>query len=205
MIAHAGSRAILVDADLRKSTLSRSLAPGAQTGLLEVAAGQTALADTLWTDTASGLAFLPVSSQSARLLHPNEVLASSGIRAFIDKLRNTFEYVIVDLTPLAPVVDTRTTTNFIDSYLYVVEWNRTNSAAVKYGLSAAPEIYDRLLGVVLNKAEMSVVRRYEPYVRSYYYSNYSAESDDTSLHAGNTKRERLLRWLGMRRSKRGAI
>ncbi len=200
MIAHAGARAILVDADLRKSTLSRSLAPGAETGVLEVAAGQMALADAIWTDAASGLAFLPVGSQSAKLLHPNEVLASAGIRAFIDKLRNTFEYVIVDLTPLAPVVDARTTINYIDSYLYVVEWNRTNSAAVKYSLSAAPEIYDRLLGVVLNKAEMSVVRRYEPYVRSYYYSNYSADSDNKFLPE-NTKVEKLLRWLGMRRSK----
>jgi succinoglycan biosynthesis transport protein ExoP len=177
MIAHAGSRVILVDADLRKSSLSQALSPGASVGLLEVAAGQIALAEAVWTDSGSWLTFLPAGSQSAKVLHPNEILASSAINSLIDKLRDTFDYVIVDCAPLAPVVDTRTTTSFTDSYLYVIEWGRTKIDVVKHNLSAAPEIYDRLLGVVLNKANMSVLQRYEPYRTTYYYRKYSRSGD----------------------------
>jgi succinoglycan biosynthesis transport protein ExoP len=177
MIAHAGSRVILVDADLRKPRLSQILSPHNSAGLVEVAAGQTALDDAIWTESGSGLTFLPAGPQSAEVLHPNEILASTAIKSLIDKLRSAFDYVIVDLAPLAPVVDTQTTTSFIDSYVYVIEWGRTTIDVVKHSLSNAPELYDRLLGAVLNKTNMSVLQRYEPYRTSYYYRKYSRYSD----------------------------
>ena len=71
------------------------------------------------------------------------------------------------------IVDTRTTASFIDSYVYVVEWGRTKIDVVEHSLSNAREVYDRLLGVVLNKANMSVLQRYEPYQTNYYYRKYS--------------------------------
>jgi polysaccharide biosynthesis transport protein len=172
MIAHAGSRVILVDADLRNPSLSRNLAPGAAAGLVDVAAGRTALNEALWTDLATGLSFLPAGPESTKLLHPNEVLGSAAIKSLFDTLRGTFDYVIVDFPPLAPVVDTRTTTSFIDSYVYVVEWGRTKIDVVEHSLSNAREIYERLLGVVLNKANMSVLQRYERYRTTYYYRKY---------------------------------
>ena len=78
----------------------------------------------------------------------------------------------VDLVT-APVVDTRTTTSFVDSYVYIVEWGRTKIEAAKHSLSNAPEVYDRLLGVVLNKADMSILQRYEPYGTNYYERKYT--------------------------------
>jgi succinoglycan biosynthesis transport protein ExoP len=179
MIAHAGSRVILVDADLRNPALSRDLSPGALAGLIEVGSGQTALKDAIWQDPASGLSFLPAGPQAGKVLHPNEVLASNGIKSLIGKLREAFDYVIVDFAPLAPVVDTRTTTSFIDSYIYVIEWGRTKIDVVEHNLSNAREVYDRLLGVVLNKANMSVLQRYEPYRTAYYYRKYPRYSDLT--------------------------
>jgi polysaccharide biosynthesis transport protein len=170
MIAHGGSRVILVDADLRNPTLSQIFSPDNSVGLVEVAGGQTALGEAVWTDPESGLTFLPAGPQSAKVLYPNEMLACAAIKTLIEKLRNAFDYVIVDLAPLAPVVDTRTTTSFIDSYVYVVEWGQTKFDVVRHCLANAPEVYERLLGVVLNKANMSVLQRFEPYRTSYYYS-----------------------------------
>ncbi|WP_026606742.1 polysaccharide biosynthesis tyrosine autokinase [Methylocapsa acidiphila] len=172
MIAHAGSRVILVDADLRNPSISRHLAPKSAAGLVEVAAGRIALNDAIWTDPATGLIFLPAGPESTKLLHPNEVLGSLAVNSLFDKLRGAYDYVIVDFPPLAPVVDTRTTTSFIDSYVYVIEWGRTRIDVVEHSLSNAREVYDRLLGVVLNKADMSVLQRYERYRTTYYYKKY---------------------------------
>ena len=110
------------------------------------------------------------------MLHPNEILASVAIKSLIDKLCGAFDYVIADFSPLAPVVDTRTTTSFIVSYVYIVEWGRTKIDVVEHSLSNAREVYDRLLGVVLNKAKMSVLQRYEPFRTTYYYRKYSQYS-----------------------------
>lgn len=172
LIAHAGGRVLLMDLDLRNPSLSRSLAPDAR-GLVDVIAGKLSLNDAMWTDPSTGLSFLP-SGATPKLLHTNEILASATMRKLFEHLRSVYDYVIVDLPPLAPVVDVRSTTNIIDSYIYVVEWGRTRIDVVEHNLSVASGVYDRLLGVVLNKADTSVLGRYEGYHGNYYYNKYYA-------------------------------
>jgi succinoglycan biosynthesis transport protein ExoP len=173
LLAHAGRRTILVDCDLRNPSLSRRLAPDASVGIVQVIAGKLDLAAVVWTDPSTALTFLPTGATS-KLIHTDEILGSDEMKYFVDRLRELFDCVIVDFPPLAPVIDTRTSTNFIDSYVYVVEWGRTNKDLVEQLLTEATEIHDRLLGVVLNKAKMSAMSRYEGYRSRYSYSKLNA-------------------------------
>jgi succinoglycan biosynthesis transport protein ExoP len=173
LMAHGGKRVILIDGDLRNLTLSRGLARSAKTGLLEVLAGQVEMQQVVYTDTRSGLTFLPAVIES-RLAHTDEILASKMFKQLLDGLRPNYDYIIVDLPPLAPVSDARATAGIIDSYLYVVEWGRTRVNVVQHQLAAAPELYDRLLGVVLSKANIRILTRYEQYYGRNYYKNYYA-------------------------------
>jgi succinoglycan biosynthesis transport protein ExoP len=171
LMAHAGKRVILIDGDLRNLTLSRGLARGAMTGLLEVLAGQIDIKDAVHTYPRSGLKFLPAVIES-RLAHTDEILASKNLKRLLDALRSENDYIIVDLPPLAPVSDARATTGIIDSYIYVIEWGQTKISVVQHHLAAAPELQDRLLGVVLTKANVKVLARYEQYYGRDYYKNY---------------------------------
>jgi succinoglycan biosynthesis transport protein ExoP len=162
LVAHSGRRAILIDCDLRNTSLTQRFAADVEVGLIEVVAGKTELFDAVWIDQETGLNFLPTASAS-RLVHTEEILASSAMKALFDHLRETFDFVIVDLPPLAPVVDTRATSNLIDSYVYVVEWGQTNRNLVERTLREAPEIYDRLLGIILNKTNMVMMSHYDGY------------------------------------------
>jgi succinoglycan biosynthesis transport protein ExoP len=172
LIAHAGGRVLLADLDLRNPSLSRSLAPGAP-GMVDVIAGRARLNDVITTDRGTNLAFLP-SGAPPKMLHTNEILASAAVKNLIESLRASYDYLVLDLPPLAPVVDVRATTNIIDSYIYVVEWGRTKIDVVEHNLAAAPGVYDRLLGVVLNKADTAIMGRYEGYHGNYYYKKYYA-------------------------------
>jgi len=163
MIAHSGARVALVDADLRRSSLSRRLFPAASAGLIDVAAGRISLEDAGWTDQRTGLFFLPAGPNSEMVPHPNEFLASDRVKSLFERLRNSFDHVIVDLAPLSPIADTRATVQFIDSYVYVIEWGVTKIDSIEYNLSNAREIFDKLLGVVLNKVDMKILGRYERY------------------------------------------
>ena len=96
------------------------------------------------------------------------------MKKLFDHLRSAYDYIIVDLPPLAPVVDVRSTVNIIDSYIYVIEWGRTKIDVVEHNLSIASGVYDRMLGVVLNKADTSVLGRYEGYNSNYYHRKYYA-------------------------------
>lgn len=173
LLAHAGRRVILIDCDLRKPSLSQKFAPDAVSGLIQVIAGKIELADAVWIEPASGLTFLPAPASSAsKLLHTDEILGSNAIKSFMDRLCETFDSVIVDLSPLMPVVDARVTSSFIDSYVYIVEWGKTNKDIARRLLGEAPEIHDRLLGVILNRADMRKMAHYEGYSSSYNYRKY---------------------------------
>jgi succinoglycan biosynthesis transport protein ExoP len=171
LIAHAGKRAILIDGDLRNPALTRSLAGGSRAGLIEVLTAKCKLANAIYTDEATGLAFLPVVKKS-RLMHSNEILASEAFSQLIGQLRKSYDYVIIDLPPLAPIVDVRATVNVIDSYLYVIQWGKTRMQVVRHQLESTPEVYDRLFGVVLNKANLRVLNRYQYYSPKEHYGQY---------------------------------
>jgi succinoglycan biosynthesis transport protein ExoP len=171
LIAHAGGKAILVDGDLRNPSLTKALSPEAEIGLLEVLSGKRSLTEAIWTDTATSLAFLPMVAK-ARLSHSNEILASAAMKQLVDGLREVYDYILIDLPPLTPVVDVRATTQIIDSYLFVVEWGRTDADVVARALGSAPLVYERLLGVVLNKAELHRMSKYAAGPGYSYQSNY---------------------------------
>jgi succinoglycan biosynthesis transport protein ExoP len=169
LIAHSGARVVLVDADLRNPDLSQALTPEAECGLLEVIVGRMPLEAVLWIEPDTRMAFLPTVARS-RLAHTSEILSADPTRKLLARLRERYDYVIVDLSPLAPVVDVRTTTDFIDSYVFVVQWGRTKIDVVEHALRNAPGVNDNLLGVALNKTNMRALARYDNY-RDSYYSN----------------------------------
>src|SRR5262249_12096015 len=97
-----------------------------------------------------------------------------AMRNLITKLQESFEYIVLDLPPLIPIVDARVTANFIDSFICVVQWGSTKIDVVRHALATAPEVYGRLLGVILNKVDMSAVGRFARYRNNYYYEKYRA-------------------------------
>jgi len=171
LIAQGGSKVILVDGDLRNPNLTRRLAPVAKTGLVEAILGNAALDDTLWRDPATSLNFLPAVSLS-RNAQTSDILSSPQAEALFRELRIAYDYVIVDLSPLAPVVDVRATSKFIDSYLFVVEWSRTKIDVAEKALGAARHIHDNVMGAILNKVNMKTMRCYDGYRGAYYGNRY---------------------------------
>jgi len=168
LCAYSGARVILVDCDLRKRSLSHDLAPNATVGIIDVLTEAVSLGEVIWSDPSTKLAFLPAVVRS-RLTHTSEVLASAAMKRLFDRLRETYDYVIVDLSPLAPVVDVRAATHLVDSYLFVIEWGKTKIDVVERALNTARGVYDNLLGVILNKVDPVRLGRYD---YSAYYSRY---------------------------------
>jgi succinoglycan biosynthesis transport protein ExoP len=92
------------------------------------------------------------------------------MKQLFERLRAQYDYVIDDLPPLAPVIDVRSTTRLIDTYLFVIEWGKTRIGVVEHALSSAHEVYENLLGVVLNKVDIKLLSRYDNDRGEYYYN-----------------------------------
>jgi polysaccharide biosynthesis transport protein len=173
LIAHSGKKVIIVDCDLRNPSLSATLAPHAEKGIIEVINGDCSLEDTVWRDSKTNLVFLPVVRRGP-LLHTSEILSTEAMRTLFNRLRASYDYVIVDFPPLAPVVDVRATTPLIDCFVLVVEWGRTKIDVVRHALHTAPNLYENVVGVVLNKTDIKSMARYDSYRSDYYRDTYHA-------------------------------
>jgi succinoglycan biosynthesis transport protein ExoP len=175
LAAQGNSRVIIVDCDLRNPSLTRRLSPRAPIGLLEVLSGNASLEQAVCRDPATNLVFLPAVLKS-RLANSSEVLASDAMQRLFDRLRKEFDYVVVDLPPLVPVVDVRSTLSWIDSYVLVVKWGATNIDVVQRALHSARGVYDKVVGVVLNRVDVNSLARFDTNSGKYYtnklYSRY---------------------------------
>lgn len=176
LIAQAGKSVILIDCDLRNPSLSNALSPHATIGLLEVISNIHPIDETIWKEPKTNMVFLPAVKRRP-LLHTSEILMTDHMRKLFEGLRSTYDYVIVDLPPLSPIVDVRATAPLVDCFVLVVEWAKTKIDVVQHALHTAPNVYDNLVGVVLNKTDIKSLARYDYYTSDYY-------NDDHYLHYG---------------------
>jgi succinoglycan biosynthesis transport protein ExoP len=149
------------------------LARTAKVGSLNVVSGKASLDEAVWNDPITNVAFLPAVSRS-HLQYSNEILGSDEMKKLFDELRRRYEWVVVDFSPLAPVVDVRSTMHLVDSYVLVIEWGRTRIEAVEHALHSAKGVYENLLGVVLNKVDVRQLRKYDRgnFHQNKYYARY---------------------------------
>ena len=175
LAAQEGARVILVDCDLRTASLSLLLTGGTKGGIVDAITGKLPLKDAIWKEPSTNLAFLPAGIES-RLAYSSEVLASKAAKELFNQLRQTYEFIIVDLPPLAPIVDVRATAQFVDLYTLVIEWGRTKVDVVEHALAEARVVYENLHGVVLNKVDIDLLTTYEGSRQKYYrnrlYTSY---------------------------------
>ncbi|WP_027573963.1 AAA family ATPase [Bradyrhizobium sp. WSM1743] len=167
LIGHSGKKVIIVDCDLRNPSLSARLVPKAVDGIIEVMNGDRSLEEVIWRDPKTNLAVLPAVPRGP-VLHSSEILSDGSICKLFDRLRQSYDYVVVDLPPLSPLVDVRVTAPLIDCYVLVVEWGRTKIDVVQHALHTAPTISDALIGAVLNKTDIKAMGRYDTYRSDYY-------------------------------------
>jgi succinoglycan biosynthesis transport protein ExoP len=165
--ASAGARVILIDCDFRNPSLGKRLKLHTQVGLLDVISGEVSLDQAVLKDPSTNLAVLP-SLPTRRPEWSNEIVSSEKAKKLFELLRTMYDYIIVDLPPLAPITDARATTDLIDAYVVVVEWGRTRIEVVESSLREARSVYQKVSGIVLNKTVMEGLGQYgEP--RRFYY------------------------------------
>ncbi|KRB61955.1 chain-length determining protein [Rhizobium sp. Root708] len=180
LLASSGKRTLLIDADLRNPGLTRMLRTPPQYGLVEAVLGEVPWASAVKVDPVSKLAILPVLSND-HLMHTSELLASQGMFNLMENARKMFDYIVVDLAPLGPVIDAKAFAPQVDGFLFVTEWGSTPTNVVRDILNAEPQIKSKVLGVILNKTDMTELGKFTNFgaaerYRSKYVSYYADET-----------------------------
>jgi len=171
VLAHAGQRTLLIDADFRRPSLHRVFGKIRNVGLSNLAvqdvaerAAVSAVEDVpnLWLITSG-----PIPP------NPSELLGSGRVKELISRFRQDFAYVILDTPPVNAVTDAAILAAAADGTILVVEQGRTTFP----GLQHAKQLLDRVgahgVGVVMNK----VRRASGAYSYAYEYGNYGTPPD----------------------------
>jgi succinoglycan biosynthesis transport protein ExoP len=176
-VAKSGARTLLVDADLRNPSMTRALGYSNAPGLVDMVAEKTDFDDLVITDTKFKFDFLPSSRMKPS--NSSDILNSPPMKDMLRAAKGNYDYVLVDLPPILPVVDVKAVAHLFDAFVLVVEWGSTSTDEIVKAVGASPIVSERLLGAVLNKADEVVMRRFEGYSdrRYTYYTNEKAPAE----------------------------
>jgi tyrosine-protein kinase len=145
-IAQSGRRTVLVDADLRRGRVSEIVGLPPTTGLMEALTG--APIEELIRST--GIHDLDVITRGGLIDDPGDLLR--GFPAVLRQLRERYDVVVVDTTPVSPVNDARVIASYADTVILVVSAENATRRRLKAALGRLSLLSIRPAGFVLNRS-----------------------------------------------------
>ncbi|MGH8246584.1 MAG: CpsD/CapB family tyrosine-protein kinase, partial [Gammaproteobacteria bacterium] len=140
---------LLVDADLRRSSIAELLGLPAEPGLADVLASTCGLEDAIvQVEQLPNLYVLPAGRVPS---HPTELLDSPIWLAMSDSMRKDFDFVVIDTPPLGAVADYDLIQTAGDGILFVVRQDHTNRTLCLNALQSIPS--EKLMGAIVNCCE----------------------------------------------------
>ena len=172
-LADSGKRVVLVDCDMRKSTISRYLhIPGKD---------RTQLANALVNFKDLGIVVLPVGTIPP---NPSELLATKAMESTFAALKQVYDYIIVDTPPVSVVTDAAVLCKYADGALLVVRPGVTTIEGAQLSKKNLEAVNARILGVVMNGYNVKKAGKKDGY---YYSYSYGYSNDDAAGKKSRSK------------------
>jgi len=168
-MALGGSRVLLIDGDLRKGRLHDLLGLQSKPGLAELLISRGDVDQFIQASPMPNLSFIARGSGQR---NPGDLFLGSFLDETLAKLRERYDYVIIDSSPVFAADDSTTLAPKVDGTLFVVRSRFSRSSIVKEALDLLYQRHATVLGLILNRIDASN--------RSYHYYKYSEyhTSDD---------------------------
>ena len=177
-MAEGGKKILMVDADLRKSVLAAKYhIQGIDKGLSHYLTGQAEIEDIIYETETEGF-YLSVAGPLSP--DPTSLLDSDQFQKFIDKVREDYDYVIIDAPPHGVVIDAAIIGKYCDGAVLVIEQGVIKRKVVQDVIKQLKRGKVRILGAVLNKVDERI-GAYGAYDYKYSYSYYG-DSDAEDRH-----------------------
>jgi capsular exopolysaccharide synthesis family protein len=187
VLAQAGSRVLLIDGDLRRPNIHRSLRLPNTAGLSTWLAGT----DKEHPKTLpSGIPNLDILPTGPKPPYPAELLGLSVFGEMLEGFRSEYDHVVIDSPPVLSVTDAVLMSALSDSVLLVIRSRNTTKGALRRSLKVLHQANARIMGVVLNdfNASGEDYAYYHGYNRSteYYSEHSSVDTIETRSNAHGT-------------------
>jgi len=165
-MAQAGTKAMLLDCDMRKPRLHRMLGIRNEQGLSSILVGESEWRDIRVSTNIPNLDFIP-----AGLISPNpaELVGSERMQNFINELKEEYGRIIIDSSPIVAVTDPVILSRLVDGVVLVIHAGITSRNVIANAVRQLRDIQAHILGSVLNNVDIEK--------DGYYYYQYYGEKD----------------------------
>ncbi|MGB0387244.1 MAG: polysaccharide biosynthesis tyrosine autokinase [Ardenticatenaceae bacterium] len=178
VLAQAGYRTILIDADLRRPVQHQTFNLKNSVGLTTALVERDKPVKTFLQPTS--IRGLQVLASGPLPPNPAELLGSQRMRDVLNELQEQANLVLIDSPPVLAVADTSVLATLANGVLLVTRANKTRLDALAQTLEQLQSVQAKVLGGIVN----DVVDTQDPY---YYQSGYtSADSTKSSTTWGNS-------------------
>src|SRR5579871_958871 len=178
VLAQKGIRVLLIDADLRRPSIHKTLGMGPRSGLSNVLTGSADLQQAITrSPVLPNLSILPAGTPPP---NPAELLASSNMRDVLEELRGQYDHIVVDTPPTLSVTDAVVLSPRADAIVLVIRSGQTTKQALRRSRDILMQVNAKVSGVLLNAVDLSSPDYYYYYEYQGKYSRYYR--DDDSKH-----------------------
>lgn len=170
-MAGLGKRVLVLEGDVRKRIFSEYFDTSVRPGFLSVMSGDATLEEAVFHHEKMGIDLLFGEKSN---VNAADIFSSNRFTDFLKKLREEYDYIVVDTAPVLAVPDARIVGQHMDAIMYSVLWDRTTKAQVKEGLSMFASVGLRVSGLVLSNVNLKQLKKYGQggaYSYSGYYEN----------------------------------
>lgn len=168
--ATLGMKTLLVDGDVRRSTIAKKIGMEATCSIIDILDGTVALADAVARDPRTPLDVLP--GRSARNSDIDLMALSNGAEALFARMRESYDLIVVDSPPVLPVADVQILAQHADQVLFCVRWDSTPRQTAQSALQMLSEVCGNIGGVLLTRVDLRRHAGYGYHDAGYYYSQY---------------------------------
>jgi exopolysaccharide transport family protein len=175
VLAQKGTRVLLIDADLRRPSIHKTLGMGPRTGLSNVLTGSATLKQTIVRSSIlPSLFILPAGTPPP---NPAELLASSNMRDVLAELREEYDHIVVDTPPTLSVTDAVVMSTRADAVVLVIRCGQTTKQALRRSRDLLIQVNARVCGVLLNAVDLDSPDYYYYYEYQGKYHHYYQEDE----------------------------
>jgi len=170
VLAQKGTRVLLVDADLRRPSIHKTLGMGPRTGLSNVLTGSASLQQAIVRSSIlPSLYILPAGTPPP---NPAELLASSNMKDVLAELREEYDHIVVDSPPTLSVTDAVVMSTRADAVILVIRCGQTTKQALRRSRDLLLQVNARVCGVLLNAVDLDSPDYYYYYEYQGKYHHY---------------------------------
>lgn len=167
-------KVLVIDCDLRKPKVHKKFGLSRQNGLTDVilSHGEISYLDAIQTFKDKGKdVSIDVLSAGSRVANPSELLNKKSFAQLIEKLREKYDMIFIDCSPISSMTDGILVSKLSDGTVYVIESDRVDYPVIQTCIEDLKNNNVTILGTVLTKVNVKEQKKLYGYKYDYYYSN----------------------------------